>query len=821
MSDIQELEAKLVQSQKKLNDLQYEVNAIHMELVKLKAENPQPQVAQQTQANPQPQHQFIPDAPAMNPNMDQMVSNVQAGNQPNVQQSAPNTQKYWESEMPFKNKARVPAGNAPASNGPYRNTPAGNGPYRNVPAGNGPYRNASPAPQKARDTEILVGIKGMGIVASILVFISFILFAMYLIPGLTDTVKMTLMFVISGVLTFVGLFFWLRKKESMFFLSLGGCGIGAIYISLFVTHLYFHMIDQIPLYILLLVWAAGVLFLSRIKPILFEIIGLSGIIISVFLGTVSCVTYNDGMMLGVLAIYLVVGVLAFMLLKLNDNISLIISNVAACLGSACIALASFDISDDVILSSLVLVIFTMVLIVLTLIFVNESRYHYLPVFGAIYTGVLLLAINAAIPDDDLYSLIAIIISVILYIGVELYHKLEISGRAPAGAGKSVGIIVWEVVLLIAATSNLLDYKILCDTVGAFVLLIPLLVYGFISDDKQSKISALVLYVFVIFNFEVNPWAGLFYVIAVFALFVVMMALNKNQYDKILKLLFYIVFMLGLHAQYIALVIEQEWDDEISASVLMLIAGVINFAALKTKFGRNWLTDDEEKGIRITTYVINACLMLESICLMNFLSDSVDYAFAKKTFVVLIAIFLFMINAARFLKSENAPAVVYVGLKFTVLLIVILNAFDAVNYVISISVFLLATGIILLGFKLKLKSLRIYGLVTTMIFAVKLVMFDIKYDNVLGNALSFFISGIICFGISALYSIADKKLSAGENGGNDSNGGVYQGMPNDPNGGVYQGMPNDPNGGVYQGMPSDPNGSIYQAAPDQSSGYTNE
>ena len=29
MSEIQELEAKLVQSQKKLNDLQYEVNAIH------------------------------------------------------------------------------------------------------------------------------------------------------------------------------------------------------------------------------------------------------------------------------------------------------------------------------------------------------------------------------------------------------------------------------------------------------------------------------------------------------------------------------------------------------------------------------------------------------------------------------------------------------------------------------------------------------------------------------------------------------------------------------------------------------------------------
>ena len=75
---------------------------------------------------------------------------------------------------------------------------------------------------------------------------------------------------------------------------------------------------------------------------------------------------------------------------------------------------------------------------------------------------------------------------------------------------------------------------------------------------------------------------------------------------------------------------------------------------------------------------------------------------------------------------------------------------------------MAILLILLGFKLKLKSLRVYGLVTTMIFAVKLVMIDITYDNVLGNALSFFISGLICFGISALYSIADKKLAAGSN-----------------------------------------------------------
>ena len=45
----------------------------------------------------------------------------------------------------------------------------------------------------------------------------------------------------------------------------------------------------------------------------------------------------------------------------------------------------------------------------------------------------------------------------------------------------------------------------------------------------------------------------------------------------------------------------------------------------------------------------------------------------------------------------------------------------------------------------------------MICVVKLVMIDISYQNTAGHALSFFISGVLCFTISALYSIADKRL----------------------------------------------------------------
>ena len=125
--------------------------------------------------------------------------------------------------------------------------------------------------------------------------------------------------------------------------------------------------------------------------------------------------------------------------------------------------------------------------------------------------------------------------------------------------------------------------------------------------------------------------------------------------------------------------------------------------------------------------------------------------------VLGAIGLFCINSYNFIKDREPMPSIYVGLKFTVLIMVILTSYDAANYVLSISAFILAIAFIVLGFVMDIKSLRIYGLVVSMLCVVKLVMIDITYDNTMGHALSFFISGVLCFVISAVYSLAEKKL----------------------------------------------------------------
>lgn len=49
--------------------------------------------------------------------------------------------------------------------------------------------------------------------------------------------------------------------------------------------------------------------------------------------------------------------------------------------------------------------------------------------------------------------------------------------------------------------------------------------------------------------------------------------------------------------------------------------------------------------------------------------------------------------------------------------------------------------------------------------VKLVLVDIRYDNVLLRAAGFFVGGILCFGISLVYNLVDKWMGRRENAKN--------------------------------------------------------
>ena len=141
---------------------------------------------------------------------------------------------------------------------------------------------------KKKDLEKTVGKSLMGVFASVLIFISLILFATVLLPYFNDTAKMITTFVLSFAFTGVGLWKLQKDKENKFYIALTGCGIGAVYISLLLSNFYFKAVGDIALYVLIALWAVAVCFLAKLKNRIFQIIGQLGITIALIFGCMLC-----------------------------------------------------------------------------------------------------------------------------------------------------------------------------------------------------------------------------------------------------------------------------------------------------------------------------------------------------------------------------------------------------------------------------------------------------------------------------------------------------------------------------------------------------
>lgn len=145
--------------------------------------------------------------------------------------------------------------------------------------------SAPPKPVKPkRDLEKALGKNVMGVMASVLIFVALILFAIVALPSMTDAIKMAAMFIISGGITGIGVMLMRKDQSNAFNASIAGCGIGAVFISLMTTRMYFNAINDYVLYITLLIWAAAVAFFSKDKNKVFVVIAEVGISVATLIG---------------------------------------------------------------------------------------------------------------------------------------------------------------------------------------------------------------------------------------------------------------------------------------------------------------------------------------------------------------------------------------------------------------------------------------------------------------------------------------------------------------------------------------------------------
>ena len=653
--------------------------------------------------------------------------------------------------------ANSPYPNSPYPNSPYPNSPYPNNPYANGPYGKNPYPNSPYVANgyqnkvnKNNDFERTFGKSFMGIAASVLIFISLILFATLLLPKLNDPAKMVIMYLVSAAFLGVGALRMYKDKENSFNIALTGCGLGALFISLLLSNIYFKMLGDIPLFILIAFWGVLVCVFAKNKNYVFQIIGEVGILIATIFGCILCVELGDGGRFLALLIFYIISSAIFYIVNFDTSFEEnLCYHFFAMIGSVVLTVACLAFTGVNNLVCCVLAI-TIMLINIVAIMLHKVEGQ-TEIFGLVTCAHLFCVIltTAYLIDNDLITgIVCYVVGMVMLVIVNLK-------KYPNKNGLYILSVASIAIALIGLGTNGYAY----DYGVVWLMIIPFLIYGFIKDSKFYKIvgGLLMAFYLVVFDYDMQLIHFLF-MLAAFIVAYNCMFIFKKQYDKNYKDLLHIGALIFIAIEMNGALEEIFGSGDMAESVISLIVYICFFAlntiCATTKFATNFATGQKEDNQEV--YVIaNIFAMIWGIARIS--AGGYD-AFHFINILVGFAAFMFGTKNILDNKKEDVLLNIYVGIKFTVFLITVLLSFDAVNYIISSCCLLLAILLILIGFMGRYKYLRIYGLGLTMISIFKLIMIDMHYENTLGNAISFFVSGILCFAISMIYNYLDKLIN---------------------------------------------------------------
>jgi uncharacterized membrane protein len=666
--------------------------------------------------------------------------------------------------------------------------------------------------------ENLFGRNILGVVAAILVFLGLVFLGFLVVPQLTDIVRIILMFLLStGLLA--GGFLLNRRYANNFTKTLLGCGCGAFFISIMVTHLHFHVFNEIVAFSLLLVWIVVSLLLTRLtQSLLVGIITHAGMIISV------CAGYLAGLDDSRLLLLMVYQLLATVLICGGNVLYYrklyrfgLFTSLALIVFSSLVMWSRFFLSEPgfashlpvALIASAFLVQFLGASFLSYLLFLSCTRLKDTAVqvllqganvllWGMIlFLDITILVIKlyptplgaqgaflAAYAPLPVALIVSLLIIAAVLLGLALLRRRLAFGRA----------LEMTTILLLTAEAMilLLFHRAFHSGLGAsgpsisyfVVLALLLMAIQRISDSGFVAIFARVLLgmdgaLMLLGGFEELTYTGgvglpiayLFAALAlVYASYRSIAAERRVRYAIMVKLLIVVLFQVALadilfvgftsYSIYSASFVSRGlslWEP----SLFFLLCSALLFALLILK------QDQPPLFFRINEFVI---MFLAAGWIACADRQPLTAVLHVLTVLACFAIVLERMRRLARARAEEARCLGFVAhrtgveivdaLALTALFFALINGLTdwfEQSYSLSLAAMFIALVIVALGFWSRCSSLRLYGLVLVLLSVVKLVTFDIRGLDTLMRVISFIGGGLICFGISALYNFAVKRF----------------------------------------------------------------
>lgn len=613
--------------------------------------------------------------------------------------------------------------------------------------------NSSGQQMPQKDVEKTIGKTVMGICASVLIFISFIFFAMLVLPYLNDTIKMLMMYGISGGFTLAGALLLMHDKENKAFIALMGCGVGAIYISVFLSTVYFGAMNEIVFYICLFVWAVFVCVFSKLHSGIFLIIGQLGINLSVMAGVSMCNDRNNVNQLLVVAIYNLIAQTVFyfshfrkgykenLINQIGWAVGMYVILAGGCEDYAADALAGACVGIVAVLTALVPFVLSM-----TAHHIDVKQNVTFGVFNSLYLWAAFCVYTDRL-DNSVASVVAAIILILFLVVLEL--------RIPQM--NHVGKIVLQCSVFLMLDIVVLNIELWNRYAAMAPLALGCLIYGFCRGNAVYKAAGLAYAILLLSN-PMSHGMMVIWGILLAMCTVVLWLCFRQQYRPWMKMVGYLLMVCVLTSN-LPFVAEGIWNiGEWKLVLVLAVPALLNILVSKVPLlYRDLRTGAEEHDFRIETGVLQIVLMVVSYLLMILLRNR-----STTIAAILLGMLVTFANSYSLMKrDENGWMGVYVGAKAVLWVFFAAIALKAPSILISVAGLLAALSCVVTGFVVGVrtgrgaKQIRIFGLVMVLICLLKLIMFDLPYDSTLFHALGFFISGVLCFAISLVYNLADK------------------------------------------------------------------